>query len=136
LPGGIETSETTAISAANSSWTFLRDGLEEDHNDEDLEEYDSSNDCRSWGECYGRARWDFDDDEGGVAGHCTSCGLFHIRCSNCGEMSWHDEDQTVHCESCDAVWELQFEKGDVDGIELVKHEAATEDEDLLGNHED
>jgi hypothetical protein len=75
---------------------------------------------RNPGECYGGTiGWYWKDDLGTAAGTCDSCGTFHIKCGNCGELSYYHEESTVRCNGCEVRWELSFEDGHLAEFERV-----------------
>lgn len=86
---------------------------------EEAEEFDwdeyTADSCESLGECFGRISWHFSNN-GSEAGYCDSCGLFHIRCGECGWISFYDEDRIVQCSGCEMRWELSSSDGMTDGI--------------------
>jgi hypothetical protein len=68
-----------------------------------------------------------------IAGHCFSCGLFHIQCGECGTIDSYEPwgSGTVKCSGgCGTRWWFAFEKGDV--TRFGQHEADDEDEDDEG----
>lgn len=98
---------------------------------EEAEEFDwdeyIADSCNSLDHCFGAIRWQFSDGNS-EAGYCSTCGIFHIKCGNCGEVSFYDEDRIVKCDACEMRWELSFEDGMTDGITELQPEE--EDEEL------
>src|SRR5260221_3151598 len=85
-------------------------------------------------ECFGTISWHFSDHDS-EAGHRDHCGSFHIRCGNCGWVSWYDERDFEHCSGCDMSWRVEKEKGMTYGIKEVPPEADPDDEEEDGNEE-
>lgn len=77
-------------------------------------------------ECFGTIHWHYSDHHS-EAGHCSSCGSFHIRCGNCGSVDWYEESGIPNC-WCSTKWRLKKEKGEICGIEEIPPEADPEDE--------
>ena len=98
---------------------------------EEAEEFDWEEfvqDSCQVGDCFGTVHWAYQDG-GSEAGRCSTCGSFHIRCGNCGEMSWYHERNIEQCSSCGMKWRLEKEKGDVCDIkELPREIVEAEDE--------
>jgi hypothetical protein len=84
--------------------------------------------CQNPGECYGGTiGWCWKDDLGTVAGTCDSCGTFHIKCGNCGELSYYHEDRTVQCDGCEVRWELSLEDGHPAEFERLSSDEANDE---------
>jgi hypothetical protein len=80
------------------------------------------------GDCFGNISWAFSDG-GSEAGYCDTCGSFHIRCGNCGELSWYNEGGVESCSGCDMSWSLQKEKGETVGIKELPPEEEPDHEE-------
>lgn len=84
--------------------------------------------CQNPAGCWGFIEWNeaLCQEGGGQfpppyeAGFCDSCGLLHIRCGECGELSFYLEDPMVQCDACETRWELEFEKGVLVSIRQVE----------------
>ena len=101
----------------------------EEAQDFDWADYLEDDNCQSWNECFGYVSWEFHDDHGSKAGHCGSCGTFHIYCGECGTLTFHEEDEFVKCDGCENRWELTSEKGLTDGMIRLAPEPDEEDEE-------
>jgi len=99
----------------------------EEANEFDWEEF-ISDPCESGGGCFGTVSWDYQDG-GSEAGWCHSCGTFHIRCGNCGEVGSYDENRLVKCSGCAMRWELQMEKDMTCGIKELPPEKEEEEDE-------
>jgi hypothetical protein len=85
--------------------------------------------CESLADCFGSIDWQFSSGDS-EAGYCNSCGTFHIRCGNCGWISFYDEGHIEKCSGCDMRWELKQEDGMTCAIkELVPLDDKSEDEE-------
>jgi Restriction endonuclease len=71
--------------------------------------------CQTFNHCLGTVNWQFSSGSS-EAGYCGWCGSLHIRCGNCGEMSFYNEDSLIKCDGCMMRWRLAKEKGEVTGI--------------------
>lgn len=99
---------------------------------EEAEEFDwdeyMADSCGTLGDCCGTIRWEFSDGAS-EAGFCNNCGTFHIKCGNCSEVSFYDEDRIIDCDSCEMRWELRFSDGMVDDITELPPEPEEEDDE-------
>jgi hypothetical protein len=88
---------------------------------EEAEEFDweefVQDDCQVEN-CFGTIQWHFQDGNS-EAGRCHNCGTFHIRCGNCGEVSWYHESDIEEC-LCGMSWRLRQEDGMTSGIEELR----------------
>jgi hypothetical protein len=74
--------------------------------------------CQSLAGCRGFIVWDESlCEEGGgqfppsyQVGFCDSCGVLHIRCGRCGELSFYPEEPTIQCDGCEIRWELDLDR--------------------------
>jgi hypothetical protein len=83
-------------------------------------------------DCFGTIHWHFSDGDS-EAGPCGNCGTFHIRCGNCGELDWYNENDIETCVSCGMKWRLLKEKNEVCEIEEIPPEKEVESEEESDN---
>src|ERR1035437_3523788 len=54
--------------------------------------------CLKGDECQGSIRWSFSMEDGSHSGFCQECGTHHVKCGNCGKISFVDD--YAHCGNC------------------------------------
>ena len=91
-------------------------------------------------DCLGSVSWTMEDGDS-AAGHCWSCGTFHLRCGECGAIDyeptpesgspWGSDSEAIYSctdEGCPLKFRIWYEKGEPTGIEEIRPEEPTEDE--------
>jgi hypothetical protein len=99
----IELEVTTLSEAEDFDWDeFLNDGCQVE-------------------ECFGIINWHF-STAGSQAGHCSTCGTFHICCGECGTIDWYHEGSLESCSGGTMKFRLVKERGDTVDIAEISPE--------------
>jgi hypothetical protein len=54
--------------------------------------------CKKGDECAGNIRWEIRTSDGCQSGYCQECGTSHVKCGNCGQISF--AEGYIQCASC------------------------------------